>query len=329
MSIRKVINENRQEILKTDNVTGFGRGLRISGGKVLDEEVLVVMVTEKKPKAALASSQLVPVEVQGVRTDVQQVGHLRALSNTGRVRPLRGGFSVGHYKITAGTLGAFVKNGTDGTKYILSNNHVLANCNQAEIGDQILQPGTADGGRVPDDVVANLYAFCPIDFGEEPGDCDLAKLYAVVGNLSARAAGSKHRLSTMKESQALNVIDAALARPNEDIAVSDNIIDIGIVTDVEKAYLGMNVAKSGRTTGYTSGSIRLLDAVVTVDYGGGRSATFEDQLVSGFMSQGGDSGSLLVTKEEKKAVGLLYAGSDQVTLYNPIAAVLDYFGVNF
>jgi hypothetical protein len=43
-----------------------------------------------------------------------------------RMRPAQGGVSIGHYKITAGTLGCLVRDGKGGT-YILSNNHVLAN----------------------------------------------------------------------------------------------------------------------------------------------------------------------------------------------------------
>jgi len=62
---------------------------------------------------------------------------------------------------------------------------------------------------------------------------------------------------------------------------------------------------------------------VNVNYGSGRTARFEDQLVAGAMSQGGDSGSLCVAGDSLQAVGLLYAGSDQTTIFNPIKAVLD------
>ncbi len=40
------------------------------------------------------------------------------------------------------------------------------------------------------------------------------------------------------------------------------------------------------------------------------------------MSQGGDSGSLLVGGDPAKAVGLLFAGSNQATIHNPIDEVL-------
>jgi hypothetical protein len=45
------------------------------------------------------------------------------------------------------------------------------------------------------------------------------------------------------------------------------------------------------------------------------------------MSQPGDSGSLLVAGEALLAVGLLFAGSDQATIYNPIDAVLSCLDV--
>ena len=73
-----------------------------------------------------------------------------------------------------------------------------------------------------------------------------------------------------------------------------------------------------------------MTAVVNVTYGGGRTARFEDQIITGPMSEGGDSGSLLVDADELKAVGLLFAGSagpTGVTIHNPIDEVLGLLGV--
>ena len=56
-------------------------------------------------------------------------------------------------------------------------------------------------------------------------------------------------------------------------------------------------------------------------------AQFENQIVSTPMSQGGDSGSLLVDADSRRAVGLLFAGSSQATVFNPIQTVLDALGV--
>ena len=64
-----------------------------------------------------------------------------------RRRPLCIGCSVGHFNVTAGTLGAFVRPRGGGPLAILSNNHVLANENRGKKGDDILQPGAIDDGR--------------------------------------------------------------------------------------------------------------------------------------------------------------------------------------
>ena len=74
-------------------------------------------------------------------------------------RPLRIGASIGHFKITAGTLGCFVRSRDDGSVLILSNNHVLANENKAKKGDHIVQPADLDGGRDPEHKVGELLRF--------------------------------------------------------------------------------------------------------------------------------------------------------------------------
>jgi hypothetical protein len=161
-----------------------------------------------------------------------------------------------------------------------------------------------------------------------PGICGLAQTYASIGNSIAELLGSKHRLDTFQSNpQATNLVDAAVARPINDSDVLDEILEIGVVQGSVEATLGMNVRKSGRTTELTTGQINLLNATIDVSYGSGRTARFENQLVSGPMSQGGDSGSLVVAGDELKAVGLLFAGSSQSTIFSPIQAVLDCLGV--
>jgi len=118
-------------------------------------------------------------------------------------------------------------------------------------------------------------------------------------------------------------VDAAVARPVNDAEILDEILEIGVVQGTTPAVLGMPVRKSGRTTAFTTGEILVLDATVSVSYGAGRTASFENQIVTTPMSQGGDSGSLLVDGNSLQAVGLLFAGSEQSTIHSPIQAVLD------
>jgi hypothetical protein len=323
--IYRVKEVSKGNLLTMQNVVGVGIGYQVKGGQQTGDYAIVVMVSQKLPLSALAPHAVLPKNVSGVKVDVIEVGELRALqSRTNRWRPAPGGVSIGHYKITAGTLGAVVRDRSTGERLILSNNHVIANSNDADPGDLILQPGPIDGGSTTEDSIAHLERFCPIEFATEPGSCDIADTYARVGNTVANLLGSKHRLNTLQtDPQAVNLVDAAVAKPINDSDVLDEIIEIGTVQDTEIGHLGMSVRKSGRTTSFTTGQISLINATVEINYGGDRTARFENQFVSGPMSQGGDSGSLIVTGDSLHAVGLLFAGSAQSTIFNPIQAVLD------
>jgi hypothetical protein len=322
--------QHTAELMKLPNVVGVGVGYRTIAGQPTGDLSLKVLVIHKLPRAALTVSAMVPKRVDSVETDVIEVGELRAQQTPrDRWRPAPPGVSLGHYQITTGTFGAVVRDRASGARLMLSNNHVLANSNAASPGDPILQPGTADGGTVQNDLIARLERFCPIVFNTEPGTCSLANTYARLGNWLAKLAGSEHRLEVwITRPQAVNLVDAAVARPLEDDWISADILSIGPISGTAPAALGMPVRKSGRTTGFTTGEIIVLEATVTVSYGPGRAATFENQIITTPMSQGGDSGSLLVHGSENRAVGLLYAGSSQSTIHNPIQAVLDCLEVD-
>lgn len=316
-------------LMKKPNVVGVGVGFKTRAGRATSDLCIVAMVTQKVPRAGLTIDALVPSEVGGVLTDVVQVGVLRAqIGRMDRWRPAQGGVSIGHYQVTAGTFGAVVRDRSSGARLILSNNHVLANSNDAETGDAIYQPGAADGGRETD-TIARLERFCPLAFNSAPASCGLASGFAAFGNAVARLLGSKHRVAVYwSDPQALNEVDAAVARPLSDDLIADEILDIGVVRGVAQAELGLPVRKSGRTTGFTTGTISVLDASIDINYGD-RTARFDHQIVTGAMSKPGDSGSLLVSGGSLRAVGLLFAGSDQATIYNPIQAVLDCLDISF
>ena len=323
--IAEVKEDTKETLLDMPNVVGVGVGYQLKQGDPTGEYAIVVLVSRKLPLPALAPEAVLPHSVQGVNVDVIEVGEIRALqARTDKWRPAPGGVSIGHYKITAGTLGTIVRDKNSNERLILSNNHVLANSNDASPGDDILQPGPIDGGSVSNDRIATLERFCPIEFTTEPGICNLANSYVSVGNAIANLLGSKHRVDSYQANpQATNLVDAAVAKPLRDEDVLDEILEVGVVQGTLDASIGMSVRKSGRTTGFTTGQINLINATVNVNYGSGRSARFENQLVGGAMSQGGDSGSLCVAGDSLKAVGLLFAGSDQSTVFNPINEVLD------
>lgn len=294
--VQEAKDAHETELLAKTNVVGVGIGYKEKRGKILsgDGPVVQVYVREKLPKTKLSSDEMVAAEVDGAKTDVVEVGDVEAQPFTARLRPAIPGYSIGHYQITAGTFGCLVRDICEPCHvHILSNNHVLANSNAAAIGDPILQPGRVDGGTIPNDVIARLSRFVPIRFGDP-----------------AR----------------FNLVDAALARQRDQRDVIASITGLGIPTGTVEATLGLDVVKSGRTTETTTGQVIGLNATIAVGFGVGV-AYFRNQILTTNMSAGGDSGSLLLSRAERKATGLLFAGSSQVTVHNNISNVLMALGV--
>ena len=61
--------------------------------------------------------------------------------------------------------GEFWARVSDGSKtFALSNNHVFANRNDANKGDDILQPGRVDGGTDPANSIGTLHDYEPLRF---------------------------------------------------------------------------------------------------------------------------------------------------------------------
>jgi hypothetical protein len=322
---RTVKQRHMSALLGKKNVVACGVGRRQVGGVMTDELSIVVSVVTKLPEDQLAAGDLVPQTVEGVRTDVQETGVIRVLqARTDKWRPAPGGVSCGHYRITAGTLGCLVTKGEQ--IYILSNNHVLANSNDAQLGDPILQPGPHDGGTNQDQI-ATLADFVPINFGTAESTCSIASGTAAVLNGIASLVGSSHRLSAFQQDPAINLVDAAIAEPASADLVEKRILEIGEPQGIGEGVLGLPIRKSGRTTGLTSGEVTQVDVTARVSYGAGKVVTFSDQLMAGGMSSGGDSGSA-VLDENNRVVGLLFAGSETTTVINRIQNVLTALDVS-
>ena len=209
----------------------------------------------------------------------------------GRVRPLKIGSSISHGQVTAGTLGCFVTCNKSGEIHLLSNNHVIANQNDAEVGDKICQPGTHDGGSIESDSIATLARFIPIKDSHNLVDAAVADISLL---LSSSDRYAYHDSSALYGLGKLN----------------------GLYQD--EIEPGNIVAKFGRTTGVTLGRITAVEVDrVGVGYGEGPKF-FDSQIeVEGAESvafcQGGDSGSMVVSAPDGRggkhyALGLLFAG---------------------
>jgi hypothetical protein len=196
----------------------------------------------------------------------------------------------------SGTLGALITDGS--TQYILSNNHVLARGDQAVAGEDVSQPGLIDNSCRVATVVADF--------------------------TGAASLGSSN-------------VDAAVAQLRAGQMDSSGFIeDIGVPSStILNPSIGLSVAKSGRTTGFTTGSISSINTSVNVQYQRGCNQgkkftiSYTNQVVinSSSFSAGGDSGSLIVTNNSShNPVALLYAGSSTTTIGNPIGEVLTKLG---
>jgi len=213
-------------------------------------------------------------------------------------RPVPIGVSTGHFSITAGTIACRVRNGQN--VYALSNNHVYAAENNASIGDPVLQPGPYDGGTIGNDTLGYLHDFEPVH------------MYP----------------------NGLNTMDAAIASTTIS-SLGQSTLSAGYgtpATGIVAPALNMAVQKYGRTTRLTRGTITGVNATILVQYSAGF-AIFTGQIMiegtDGSFSDGGDSGSLVVTDDPNcNPVGLLFAGSSAATYANLIGPILSRFGVS-
>jgi hypothetical protein len=281
-----------------ENIVGFGVGLRYAADSLTADIAAKVYVREKLPLARVASAARVPPQIAGMPTDVEGIGEVLLHSYAKRFpRPVPCGVSVSNIDLNgSGTLGCLVVLNNN-KLCLLSNNHVLANENAAQIGDEIIQPGNAEPSPAPDQVIGVLENFIPI-----------------------QATG--------------NLVDCAVTHTSF-ANVSPQHVTYTLSPPPTGAALGMTVLKNGRTTQSTVGVVTDLGVNISVPYDPfPAGAEMRDQIgirgVNGPFSKPGDSGSLIVTFNSKQPVALLFAGSNDnsMTFGNAIAAVISALGIN-
>ena len=297
--VMAVQERHTDQLMANTNVVGTATSMTEDGKPA----ILVMLKTDAKKDAALSKIAPIPTEIEGVAVVTLVTGEIKAIKGppggggfdpTDKHRPAPNGVSLGHPDITAGTLGCLVESGNN--TYILSNNHVMANENNASIGDDILQPGPFDGGGAGDEIAT------------------LSDYEAIVFSTSAN-----------------NVIDAAIAAVDPADVTGETVSYGAPNTTTSSASVNMRVEKYGRTTESTKGRVQGINATVNVGYDTGV-ARFVNQIVigGGGFSSGGDSGSLIVVQKGSDAgnpVGLLFAGGGGTTIANPIDDVLSAFNV--
>jgi endonuclease G len=275
--------------LHQPGVTLVDVGYRYRHGKMTDELAVRVHVEKKKkgPQLeALDAAQIPNVSRIGFTTDVME-GKYRLHGGwfwpqppaptpyTRRSRPLKAGISISNeYDYNFGTLGGFVRDRKTGEGMILGCWHVLVNSAYRWPGVRIFQPAAGDGGWYSDSVAA----------------------YSRDGMKSG--------------------VDAAVARLLEGQQGVNDEVGLGVVTGVAEPRLGMVVTKSGRASKITTGVIDGVGGVTPMSYAGLpreiRECVHIAPLTEGeTVSAGGDSGAWWLTRDDRRAVGLHFAGSDE------------------
>lgn len=298
---RTTQDRHTESLLAIPGVVGVGLGVTPNGGAALKVFTLGSEVAG------------VPAALDGTPVEVVVTGEIRALPAVRAAaepdvplspddrypRPVPIGVSTGNAgTCSSGTIAARVKAGRK--VYSLSNNHVYALENRAPLGSKVLQPGRYDLNCASgtDAVMGTLTRYVPIDFS----------------------------------SGARNVVDAAIA------LTSTTLLQRGTPTDgygvpaarPVAASLGQLVQKYGKTTRLTVGRVDAINATVTVTYATGVTRFIGQILVAGRgpFCRAGDSGSLIVTTDGRRPVGLLFAGTASgYTFANPIGEVLSALNV--
>jgi len=308
---REIHARHSDALFKNPRVVATGIGVSAAGTPVIK-----VYIESGKPDGIPTQLEGLPVKVSvsgkifaargncnndnanpnACRPDVPQAPPGSGVATARYDRPVPVGVSTGHTNISAGTLGCRVQVGCH--NYALSNNHVFADEGNAALGDDILQPGPFDGGSAPDDVIGTLYDYEPIIFSTAANNIMDAALVAV----DTATVGT----ATLNDGYGSPLSETVVAVP------------------------GMTVMKYGRTTGFTSGTVDAINVTVNIGYDSGVARFIEQIIIKpARFSDGGDSGSLIVVEggaDDRKPVGLLFAGSHAYTIANPIGPVLDRFG---
>jgi len=280
VDVKEVVK--RHGLDRYPNVVGYSLKLKnkVKGGVELPVPSIRVYVSRKLPLEKLRKDEVIPSEVEGIPTDIVEVGRLKRLEGfRERYRPSPCGVSTSRAdEEAAGTIGWWMVD-EDGRPYIMSNNHVWAKENNASPGDEIIQPGRLDGGDPEADIIAELYSWIDIDF--EGG---------------------------------VNKVDVAIATPYlADTFAS--IMEKGGVAGKRDPQLNEEACKVGRSTGLTQGVVEDDAASVQVEYSSGK-ANFEDVFIvrGDNVVQAGDSGSPVLSSD-KQFLGLLFAGNDEGSVF--------------
>ncbi len=298
-----------KRLRRDDNLVMWDVGEKITDGKATGVRAVRFWVVKKeRDKRKIPRDQLIPEMIDSYPTDVLEFEELRApeplrqkiplgVDRRKKQRPFPGGVSGGNMEITAGTYAAeFIK---DGRPVLFTNAHVGAADPFRDVSKQEvrnIQQGAYDGGSIKENYVGRMI----------------------------------HMVLLEEDYPAFN--DACLVELEPGDVMKPSILEVGEIDGFfpgDQIRVGDEVWKSGRTTGLTKGYVTAVGASAKVGYGK-RRVLHKYCVVTTDMSDGGDSGSLMLVKRDSKWLiwGYLFAGSSQATVCHTIDNVVDLWGLS-
>lgn len=315
-AIRKVLDAGAEAKLRAiAGVVHVSVGLKERDGQLLKNQLCIrVYVKRKKSRHELSAAELIPVDVEGIPTDVNMIGEFDFHSDNTRYRPIKSGIEITNRiidldnagsktRISAGTLGCIAVDQTDNVPVLLSNWHVLF-ANTGQEGDKVFQPA-------PTSLPALSLSDLPFRPSDDADRIAVIRRNAISqkvdGAIAAIDISSCCRCCGIHYSNEINGLSIA-GRPPRNTIVGD-----------QPAVSGMTVFKVGRSTLRTEGLViddKYPSFSITLD---GTTYTFDSQIAIQNVDQTlpfsghGDSGSVVISLDNK-IVGLVFGGGRNVTV---------------
>ncbi len=259
----------------------------------------------------------------GLQNQAAQAGYIEMGSSGGNANDYDSRKDGGHEYVNdccGGTLGALVAD-QNSNPYILSNNHVLAESDQARTGDTIVQPALVDLN-------------CNPQAGRTVGS-----LRYVVPSRVRRPTWMPRWLRLLPRWTAAESILQlgpsinGILTPAAPAAGQGEALTAGLLNQ-------LRVVKSGRTTGLTCSTVNTVNLSVQVDYYYDcaetqpyYTKTYTNQIgiPGASFADSGDSGALVLDAGNAQPVGLFFASGDDdsnhgFSVANPIKDVLSELG---
>jgi hypothetical protein len=317
----------RRSWLRRPGVTAVDVGFKISGQKMTDDLAIRVHVTRKLPSVELAQSEV--------------------FNDTGKKNSKVGKFPVDVIEGEYGPSDAAV---SEPTALDDLDEEGVAALERTGVYDPLIGGISCGNPRV---TAGTIGAIVYDRIRCKP--MILSNWHVLAGASAAaigedilqpgRVDGGTQVVASLKRMKLDSRMDAAVATLNRARSSTRDILGLGTISGIDAPSLGMNVIKSGRTTGITRGVIDGVSLSVSINYGDPGVVAFSNQIrivprapwpaVDYEVSMGGDSGSVWLRESNNRAIGLHFAGetnplpSSENAICSPIGPIASELKFSF